>query len=145
LSSFLLFFSLTSSGDESNVCSSDLSSGNFTNWKWNVPWNPLHGHRCQFHQYFTCNFFIQKYFAQLFSNYSLAFIFWQKNISAKTTYKMFMKLTTGWGQTRLGGQMQNHLHQVIIKLPLINQLNYFFMCWKIFPFLWLFEKNLKGF
>jgi len=28
--------------------------------------------RCQFHKHFTQNFFVQKCFAQLFSNYSLA-------------------------------------------------------------------------
>jgi len=40
--------------------------------------------RCQFHQHFMSNFFIQKCFAQLFSSYGFGFvIFWSKNIGAK--------------------------------------------------------------
>jgi hypothetical protein len=39
---------------------------------------------------------MQKGFAQLFSTYCLAFVnFWQKNISAKSAYKMLVKLTKG--------------------------------------------------
>jgi hypothetical protein len=50
--------------------------------------------RCQCHQ--LSSFFVWKCFAQVFSNYSLAFvIFWWNNISAKAAHKMLVKLTTG--------------------------------------------------
>ncbi len=50
--------------------------------------------RCQFHKQFTHNFFVQKWFEQLFSNYSLDLdFFWCKNISTKAARKMLMKLT----------------------------------------------------
>jgi len=50
--------------------------------------------RCPY-QHFMCAFFVQKCFAQLFSNYSFGFaIFWRKNIGAKAACKMLMKLTT---------------------------------------------------
>jgi len=42
------------------------------------------------------DFFVQKYFGQLFSSHSLALkIFWHHNIGAKAAHKMLMKLTTG--------------------------------------------------
>ncbi len=40
-------------------------------------------YRCQLHQYFTCIFFIQKCFAQLFSTYSLALWLFGKRILAQ--------------------------------------------------------------
>jgi len=52
--------------------------------------------RCQFHQHFTLNFFVQKCFAQDFFHFLFGFvIFWHKNISTKAARKMLMKLTAG--------------------------------------------------
>ncbi len=51
--------------------------------------------RCQFHHILMSDFFAQKCFAQLFSNYSLdLWFFLRKNISAKVARKKLMKLTT---------------------------------------------------
>jgi hypothetical protein len=55
--------------------------------------------RCQFHQHFTCAFFVQK----CLRSFSLVTVwlcnFWSKEIGAKAAHKMLMKLTTDW--TRL--------------------------------------------
>jgi len=49
-------------------------------------------------------FFVQKSFAQLFSNYSLASLFFGwKNIGAKAVCKMLMKLTIGISDGDLRG------------------------------------------
>jgi hypothetical protein len=54
----------------------------------------------QFHQHFTFTFFVQNCFAQLFSNYTLAFKFFlQKKIGAKGVHKMLIKLTRGWNNS----------------------------------------------
>jgi len=56
---------------------------------YNAPW-------CQFHQHSTLTFLVPKFFAQLFSNYSLALkLFSSKEIGKKAACKMLMKLTTG--------------------------------------------------
>jgi len=53
--------------------------------------------RCPFYQHFTCHFFVQKCYAQLFSNYSFTLLFfWRKNIGAKVARKMLVKLTTAF-------------------------------------------------
>jgi len=52
--------------------------------------------RYQFHQHFTKDFFAQKMFCAAFLLFSLAFvIFCHKNISAKASRKMLVKLITG--------------------------------------------------
>jgi len=51
--------------------------------------------RCQFHLHFTCAFFVQKCFAQLFSTYILALKFSGKRISAQ---KLVVKCWWNWLQ-----------------------------------------------
>jgi len=55
-------------------------------------------HWCQFHQHFTCAFFVQKCFAQLFSNYSLALYFFGTKISAQ---KLLVKCWWHWHQVSI--------------------------------------------
>ncbi len=59
--------------------------------------------RCQFHQHFTREFFLRKYFEKLFSMYVLALEkgFWQKEHYEKRAHKMLMKLTTALSSRRL--------------------------------------------
>jgi hypothetical protein len=53
----------------------------------------LHFHLlCQFHQHFKNSFFVQRSFFQLFTNYSLAVYFFQKNVGTKGACKMLVKL-----------------------------------------------------
>jgi len=53
---------------------------------------PVEKHCRQSHQHFTCAFFVQKCYAQLFSSYILA----KKALSyEKRAHKMFMKFTPG--------------------------------------------------
>ncbi len=49
--------------------------------------------RCQFHQHFTQNFFVQKYFAQLLSTYILALKFFGERISVQ---KLLKKCWWNW-------------------------------------------------
>jgi hypothetical protein len=50
--------------------------------------------RCQFHQHFTCSFFVQKFWVKLFCAYTLGLnFFWSKNMR-KCAHKMLVKLTT---------------------------------------------------
>jgi len=52
-------------------------------------------YRCQFHQHFMLVFFVRKCIVQLFSSYSLAFIFWRKRFGTKSSFTMLMKFTPG--------------------------------------------------
>ncbi len=45
---------------------------------------------CQFHQQFTCGFFEQKFWVHF-----RFVLFWHKNIGAKATFRMLVKLTPG--------------------------------------------------
>ncbi len=50
----------------------------------------------QFHQHYTCVFFVQKFRTKLFLYLDLRFVlFWRKNTGAKATHNMLVKLTQG--------------------------------------------------
>ncbi len=52
---------------------------------------------CQFHQHFTCGFFVQKFFAQLFLHLNFWFeLFLAQEYWHKCAHKMLVKLTPGF-------------------------------------------------